>query len=56
MVAKGFKATQWAQVVSDKVGGKNGGNDLSAQGAGNLISSVDDAVLLAIDFASKMSL
>jgi alanyl-tRNA synthetase len=56
LVSKGFKATEWAQIVSDIVGGKNGGNDLSAQGAGTLTSSVNEAVLLAKEFASKMVL
>lgn len=56
MNEKGFKATEWARVVCDVVGGKNGGNDLSAQGSGVVVGGVDEAVRLANDFAKKMSL
>lgn len=49
-VDKGLKANEWAGVVMEKVGGKKGGNDTSAQGMGDLVSKVDEAVKVAIDF------
>jgi alanyl-tRNA synthetase len=49
-VEKGLKANEWAGVVMEKVGGKKGGNDTSAQGMGDLVSNVEEAVKLAIDF------
>jgi alanyl-tRNA synthetase len=56
LVEKGFKAGDWAQVVADKVGGKRGGNDFSAQGAGSDVKAVDEALKLAHEFASRMNL
>ncbi|KAJ3018771.1 Alanine--tRNA ligase [Thoreauomyces humboldtii] len=51
-VAKGLKATEWASVVSKKVGGKNGGKDEAAAGAGTEVGEVDEAVKLANEFAT----
>lgn len=56
MVEKGFDAREWAQIVSNTVGGKNGGNTGSAQGAGTDVSKIDDAIGLAKAFATKMTL
>ncbi|KAI8816308.1 tRNA synthetases class II (A)-domain-containing protein [Fimicolochytrium jonesii] len=50
-VAKGLKATDWAAVVSGKVGGRNGGKDEAAAGAGTELANVDEAVRLAAEFA-----
>jgi alanyl-tRNA synthetase len=47
----GFKAIDWASVVADKVGGKKGGKDVSAQGSGTEVSAVDEALKLADEFA-----
>ena len=47
----GFKAIDWATVVADKVGGKKGGKDVSAQGSGTEIAAVDEALKLADEFA-----
>jgi alanyl-tRNA synthetase len=49
-------ASIWAQVVADVVGGKKGGNNQNAQGAGDNINQVDDAVRLAQEFATKLLL
>lgn len=54
-VKSGFKAIDWANVVSEKVGGKKGGKDVSAQGSGTEVSAVDEALKLAGEFA-KMKL
>ncbi len=56
LVEKGFKASDWAQVVADKVGGKKGGNDTAAQGQGTNVDGLSDALKFAEEFASKMSL
>jgi alanyl-tRNA synthetase len=50
-VAKGLKASDWAGVVSEKVGGKKGGKDESAQGSGDKPESVDAAIEAASEFA-----
>ncbi|SAM04223.1 hypothetical protein [Absidia glauca] len=47
----GFKASDWAGVVADKVGGKKGGKDDSAQGSGDNIAGLDEAVKMAQEFA-----
>jgi alanyl-tRNA synthetase len=51
LVTRGLKATEWSKTVANKVGGKFGGKDNSAQGMGTEISRVDDALDLARDFA-----
>jgi len=50
-VSKGLKASDWAGVVAEKVGGKKGGKDETAQGSGDKPDSVDDAVEAAAQFA-----
>ena len=52
MIARGLKASEWAQIVSDKVGGKKGGKDETAQGSGDRLEAVDEALTLAKAFAS----
>jgi alanyl-tRNA synthetase len=56
LVQKGLKAVDWAAIVSDKIGGKKGGNEGSAQGAGSNVDQVDEALRLATDFARKLLL
>jgi alanyl-tRNA synthetase len=46
-----LNALEWADVVSQKVGGKKGGREESAQGSGSDVQKVDEAVRLALDFA-----
>jgi len=55
LVEKGFKATDWADVVVQKVGGKKGGKDDFAQGSGTELSGVEEAVALASEFARKLT-
>ncbi|KAI8089731.1 alanyl-tRNA synthetase [Halteromyces radiatus] len=47
----GLKASDWAGVVAEKVGGKKGGKDESAQGSGDNIAGLDDAIKVAEEFA-----
>ncbi|KAK9768732.1 Alanine--tRNA ligase [Basidiobolus ranarum] len=51
LVGKGLKAIEWASVVSEKLGGKKGGKEESAQGQGTNVDSVDEAVNIAEEFA-----
>ncbi|KAJ2158574.1 Alanine--tRNA ligase [Coemansia sp. RSA 552] len=51
IVAKGLKASEWADAVSKVVGGKKGGKDESAQGSGTEVGRVDEAVQVADEFA-----
>lgn len=50
-VAKGLKASDWAGVVAEKVGGKKGGKDETAQGSGDKPDSIDEAIHVASEFA-----
>ncbi|KAI9596522.1 alanyl-tRNA synthetase [Syncephalis fuscata] len=52
MIARGLKASEWAQIVSEKVGGKKGGKDETAQGSGDRLEAVDEALTLAKEFAN----
>lgn len=56
LIEKGFKATDWAQVVVDKIGGRKGGSEGACQGAGTEVDQLDTALDLAQAFASKMTL
>lgn len=51
LIGSEFTATAWANVVSQQVGGKNGGKPEAAAGAGTEISKVEDAINLASEFA-----
>lgn len=51
LVASGLKATEWAGVVAEKVGGKKGGKDDAAQGSGDKIDGLDAAIKAAEEFA-----
>ncbi|KAI8394179.1 alanyl-tRNA synthetase [Radiomyces spectabilis] len=50
-IEKGLKASEWAGVVSEKVGGKKGGKDDAAQGSGDKISELPEAMKVAEEFA-----
>lgn len=49
----GLKASDWAEVVADKIGGKKGGKDDSAQGLGDTIAGLDQAIKVAQEFAKS---
>lgn len=51
LVAKGLKASDWAGLVAEKVGGKKGGKDEAAQGSGDKIDGLNDALKAAEEFA-----
>ncbi|KAI9319073.1 alanyl-tRNA synthetase [Dichotomocladium elegans] len=51
LVAKGLKASEWADVVASKVGGKKGGKDETAQGSGDKLAGLDEAIKAAEEFA-----
>eukprot|EP00045_Choanoeca_perplexa_P011911 m.127903 g.127903 ORF g.127903 m.127903 type:complete len:994 (+) comp15809_c0_seq8:1339-4320(+) len=55
MVEQGFSASEWANQVKECLGGRGGGKDLVAQGAGTDDSKVPEALKLATEFA-KMKL
>ncbi|KAI8883014.1 alanyl-tRNA synthetase [Backusella circina FSU 941] len=50
-IEKGFKASDWAGVVAEKVGGKKGGKDDAAQGSGDKVDGLSDALKAAEEFA-----
>ena len=50
-IEKGFKASEWAQVVCEKIGGKKGGKDDAAQGSGDKLEGLNDALKAAEEFA-----
>jgi len=52
-IEKGLKASEWAAAVALIVGGKCGGKDDSAQGAGTAVERVQEAVRVASEFAGK---
>ena len=47
----GLKADEWVKQVSKKIGGKAGGKSQSAQGSGDNIAALDDAIEVAKEFA-----
>ncbi|OBZ91910.1 Alanine--tRNA ligase [Choanephora cucurbitarum] len=50
-IEKGLKASEWAAVVCEKIGGKKGGKDDAAQGSGDKIEGLSDALKAAEEFA-----
>ncbi|KXS15150.1 hypothetical protein M427DRAFT_123846 [Gonapodya prolifera JEL478] len=52
-VAKGFKASEWIQVVNQHLEGKSGGKDEAAQGAGINNGNLESAVNAAHAFATE---
>jgi alanyl-tRNA synthetase len=50
-VSRGLKASDWAGAVSEKVGGKKGGKDETAQGSGDRLDALDEAMAVAKEFA-----
>ena len=53
MISRGLKADEWVKSVSELIGGKCGGKDVSAQGSGPNIGSVKKAVETATNFAQQ---
>ncbi|CAG8566504.1 3994_t:CDS:10 [Ambispora leptoticha] len=51
LIARGLKAGDWAKAVSEKIGGKSGGKDESAQGSGINVEKIDEALKVAEQFA-----
>ncbi|RKP10011.1 alanyl-tRNA synthetase [Thamnocephalis sphaerospora] len=51
LIARGLKASEWAGAVSEKVGGKKGGKDETAQGSGDRPEALDEAYAVAEEFA-----
>ncbi|KAJ9060947.1 Alanine--tRNA ligase [Entomophthora muscae] len=54
LIKKGLKASEWAGVVADIVGGKKGGKEESAQGSGSEVSRIKEAAQAASDYAKKL--
>ena len=54
-MSQGLKADEWVKAVSAVIGGKSGGKDVSAQASGPHIDKLQEAVLVAEEFA-KMKL
>jgi len=50
-ITKGLKANEWVGKVAEIIGGKGGGKAESAQGSGNKVNAIDEAVKVAIEFA-----
>ncbi|KAJ2829423.1 Alanine--tRNA ligase, partial [Coemansia erecta] len=50
LLSRGLKASEWADAVSQIVGGKKGGKDESAQGSGTEVAKIDEAIQAAKDF------
>ena len=59
-VADNFKgvlsANLWAEQIANIIGGKSGGSKNTAQGAGQEVGKVDEALKLAKEFANKCAL
>ena len=53
VIARGLKADEWVKSVSELIGGKCGGKDVSAQGSGPNIGCVKKAVETATNFAQQ---
>lgn len=51
VASKGLKANEWVQHVSEVMGGKGGGKDVSAQATGDKINSLEEAMRLSKEFA-----
>lgn len=51
-MAKGLRADEWVKCVSEVIGGKAGGRELSAQGSGPNVDSLSVAVENAKKFSS----
>jgi alanyl-tRNA synthetase len=53
LTAKGLKADEWVRSVSELMRGKGGGKDVSAQASGDNVDCLDDAVVMATEFANS---
>ena len=51
LVQRGLKADEWLKPVSDILGGKSGGKEMSAQASGPNVERVSEAVEAAKKFA-----
>jgi len=51
-VARGLKADEWVRCVSEVIGGKAGGRELSAQGSGPNVHNLP----VAVENAKKFSM
>ena len=51
-MAKGLRADEWVKCVSEVIGGKAGGRELSAQGSGPNVHNLSVAVEKAKKFSS----
>ncbi|CAG8492710.1 7812_t:CDS:10 [Paraglomus occultum] len=51
LVSRGLKANEWAKSVTDVIGGRSGGKDVSAQGSGVNVNKIDEALKVAQRFA-----
>lgn len=49
---KGLKANEWVQQVSGLMQGKGGGKAESAQASGSDVSCLEEALIIAIQFAN----
>ncbi|KAJ2718309.1 Alanine--tRNA ligase [Coemansia sp. Benny D115] len=52
LVERGLKANEWAECVSQIVGGKKGGKEESAQGSGTEVARIGEAINAAEEFAN----
>lgn len=53
VIQQGLKADEWVKSVSELLGGKCGGKDLSAQGSGPNVGCLKKAVETATQFAKQ---
>ena len=53
VIQQGLKADEWVKSVSELIGGKCGGKDLSAQGSGPNIGCLKTAMETATRFAQQ---
>ncbi|KAI8974134.1 alanyl-tRNA synthetase [Pilobolus umbonatus] len=51
LIQKGLKATEWADAVCNKIGGKKGGKEDAAQGSGDKLNGLPEALKVAEEFA-----
>ena len=50
-LSKGFKATDWTSKVGVVLNGRAGGKEDASQGAGTAIDKIEDAIIIAKNFA-----
>lgn len=52
IVARGLKANEWVESISDTINGKGGGRENSAQATGKRLEALDEAIHIANQFAA----